>query len=102
MSKGVSVFIEYHIKKADIYLYEDKMKNVLPLLADFGAKEVKWFLASKQKNTYIEQFVLPTESHYYALKKLRTSKDHSIFGELNKFIDGGTRSISFWVFKKCS
>jgi DNA-binding GntR family transcriptional regulator len=102
MNNGVSVHIEYHVKSTDVYRYESLMESVLDLLTEFGARRIQWFVSSRANNVYVERFELPTESHYYALKRLRISNEHGTFNELHQCLDGGIRNISFWALKKCS
>ncbi|MFC4319879.1 hypothetical protein [Litchfieldia salsa] len=102
MINNVSVHIEYKVKSTDTYRYEMIMENVLDLLTEFGAKKVQWFVSSRENNVYIEKFELPTESHYYALKRLRVSNERITFSELNQCLEGGIQNISFWALKKCS
>jgi hypothetical protein len=105
MSLGVSIYVEYNIKKSDILQYESVMeKEVIPILTEFGAKGVRWFLSSKQVegNIYVEEFYLPTVSHFYALKKLRTCLNHTVFGCFDHFVCGGIHSISYLALKRCS
>ncbi|WP_078549854.1 hypothetical protein [Litchfieldia alkalitelluris] len=102
MNKGVSVYIEYSVKQADLLPYESTMKDVLDHLANYGAKNIQWFVSSKENHIYVEQFELPTVAHFYALKKLRTEGQHPLFKELRKYCDLEIRDISFWALKNCS
>ncbi|MFZ3590967.1 hypothetical protein ACOI1C_17345 [Bacillus sp. DJP31] len=97
MSKPVRIYIEYNVKPLFIKQYEHQMKKVLNQLPTFGADQIKWFKNDKQ--TYFESFSLPTISHFIALRKLRNIKDHSIFGSLDQFIEGGTQNIQINAIK---
>ncbi len=102
MSNSVSVYIEYYVKKSVVYQYEKQMENVLDLLTELGAANLQWYVSPKADNLYVEQFHLPTEAYFHALKKLRVSNENHIIKELNQYIEGGVESITFLACKKCS
>ena len=100
MSREIQIFIEYNIKSSVHYEYEKLMQNVIPMLSEFGAEKIEWYLASKQR--YIEIFRVPTEAHFYALKKLRTSKHHTIFKNFDELVEGGSETIKYWALRNVS
>ncbi len=102
MSNSFQVFIEYEVKKTFNHQYEQLMKNVISLLSEFGAERIEWYSSIHQTNKYIEVFQVPTEAHFYALKKIRTSKSHEIFTHFENFVEGGGASIQYWALKKSS
>lgn len=102
MSNSFQVFIEYEIKKTFNHQYEQLMQNVISLLSEFGAEKIEWYSFDNQTNKYIEVFQVPTEAHFYALKKIRTSKHHAIFTHFENLVEGGGASIQYWALKKSS
>ncbi|WP_078381755.1 hypothetical protein [Sutcliffiella halmapala] len=89
ITKRLHIFIEYPIKDNVIQKYEQTMKHVLNIMKEIGAKEIKWTKTSYKKGItyYTESFFLPSESHYFALKKLRSSSRHQVFQELSECMD---------------
>lgn len=102
MSKGLQIFIEYPIRKNAIKQYEETMKNVLCLLPEFGAVHIQWYLSTIKSNHYVETFYVPTESHFFALKRLRKEKQHNVFGVFEQFVEGGMNEIQYLALKKSS
>jgi hypothetical protein len=102
MSNGFQVFIEYKVKKTFNHQYEQLMQNVISLLSEFGAERIEWYSFGHQSNKYIEVFLVPTEAHFYALKKIRTSKHHDIFTHFENYVEGGGKSIQYLALKKSS
>jgi hypothetical protein len=97
LAKPIRIFIEYNIKSSYTKEYEDEMKKVLGGLPAFGANHINWYCNEKQ--TYIESFSLPTISHFVALRKIRSKREHSIFGVLDQFIEGGMDNIQIHAVK---
>lgn len=102
MSNGVKIFLEYRVKKGYDQLYYDAMADITYQLAVYEAEQIEWFLISPSSNRYRETFYVPTESHYYALKKLRKTKYHNIFGFLDDMIEGGVNGIQWIGLSKIS
>lgn len=77
--------------------YEETMQQVFKVMSDMGANEFKWSRAGEEKGSayYRESFLLPTESHYFAMKALRCSESNHIFHELSQFIDNEAGSIQY-------
>lgn len=99
MAREIQIFIEYKVRTEKTEQYEKVMNHILSLLPEFGANQIQWFLSTNHSNHYIEMFRVPTEAHYFALKKLRTMKNHQTFGLLDHFVDGGVNSIQYWALK---
>lgn len=97
MSKPIRIFIEYNVKASLIQQYEEQMKKVLNRLPTFGADQVIWYKSKDQ--TYIESFLLPTVSHFIALRKIRSSEGNTTFGILSEFIEGGPKNIQIHAIK---
>ncbi|MFD1739693.1 hypothetical protein ACFSCX_24725 [Bacillus salitolerans] len=95
---SVRIFIEYKVKSSHVHQYEQQMKNVLSFLPTFGADQINWF-HEERDSKYIESFLLPTISHYVALKKIRAKTCHTIFGILDQFIEGGIQNIQIHAVK---
>lgn len=89
--------IHYEVKEKFYQQYKDTIQHILSNLPSFEAVEIK---LNESQNKVIETFLLPTESHYYALKKLRKSKNHSLFGCLDPFIKGGLHKIDCYGLKR--
>ncbi|RXJ00397.1 hypothetical protein DS745_12775 [Anaerobacillus alkaliphilus] len=96
---SLQIFIEYKVKEAEIEKYEGLMKEVLKKLTEFSAEKIEWFVATDQPFLYVEMFQVPTLAHYQALKKLRKSTDHTVFGQLDQFIEGGLEKLNCWAFQ---
>ncbi|MDX8367266.1 hypothetical protein [Cytobacillus sp. IB215665] len=94
MEVSLKMFVEYPINDLHIYQYEQVMEDVLFFLTEFEAAKIEWYRTS---SGYIESFYLPTRSHYFALRKVRKQKNHSIFGQFEKFVDGGLKNIHSWA-----
>ncbi|MCA1032638.1 hypothetical protein LCL95_16630 [Bacillus timonensis] len=102
MSNGVQVYMEYPIKGAFLHQYEATMENVHQCMRELGVEKIEWYASPHYHNRYIEVFYVPTESHFFALKKLRTYPRQELFGKLMECIDGGPSSIHYIALKKCS
>jgi hypothetical protein len=88
--------LHYEVNENFYQQYKEAIPHIISNLHAFEAHEIQ---LNESKNKVIETFLLPTESHYYALKKLRKSKSHSLFGSLDPFIKGGLQQIGFYGFK---
>lgn len=97
MNSEIKMVVHYEINEKMHRQYEEVINYILSQLSTFEAKQIQ---ISESQNKVIETFLLPTESHYYALKKLRKSKSHSVFGSLDPFIKGGLEQINFYGLKR--
>jgi hypothetical protein len=97
MNSKIQMIIQYEINESFVQQYKDAMKKVMKNLPSFEANHIQ---LSSANNLVTETFLLPTESHYFALKKLRTSKNHSLFGCLDPFIKGGVKQMGCYAFKR--
>jgi hypothetical protein len=96
MNNQIQMVIHYEVNENSYPQYKEAIHRIVSNLHTFEAHE---FQLSESQNKVIETFVLPTESHYYALKKLRKSKSHSLFGCLDPFIKGGLQQIGCYGLK---
>ncbi|MCG1023167.1 hypothetical protein [Sutcliffiella horikoshii] len=89
ITKQLHIFIQYPIKETVTKQYEATMEQVLKVMHGIGANEFQWSKASEEKGAayYRESFLLPTESHYFAMKALRCSPENHVFHELSQYID---------------
>ncbi|MBM7619595.1 NifB/MoaA-like Fe-S oxidoreductase [Bacillus tianshenii] len=98
VTKPLQIFIEYPIKDTVIQKYEDTMKNVIGIMKDLGAEEIRWTKISQQDRGhtyYTETFLLPTESHYFAMKELRAKARDGVFHDLSQCMDPGSGAIHY-------
>jgi hypothetical protein len=95
----LQIFIEYTVKATDVDKYEELMKEIIDKLPEYSAEKIQWFRATDQPFLYVEMFQVPNAAHYQALKKLRKSLDHSTFGQLDHFIEGGLEKLNCWAFQ---
>lgn len=91
------MIIQYEIKEHSYKQYKEAIGHIISKLPTFEADEIH---LNESQNKVVETFLLPTESHYYALKKLRKSKSHSLFGCLDPFIKGGLQQIGCYGLKR--
>jgi hypothetical protein len=100
MSTGaLQIILEYKVKETEIEKYEALMGQILEKLPDYSAKNIQWFVSTDQPFLYVEMFQVPNVAHYQALKKMRTSKEHLTFGQLDQYIDGGLEKLNCWAFQ---
>ncbi|WP_102347641.1 hypothetical protein [Bacillus sp. Marseille-P3661] len=100
MSKKLKVVVEYSVKSESVDQYEHLMKSIIHILPNYGFKKIEWFSCSDDNHRYVEIYEVPSESHYYALKKLRNNMhSNSMFSSLKIFLNG---KINYWVIKKAS
>ncbi|WP_017728958.1 MFS transporter [Halalkalibacterium ligniniphilum] len=100
MPQPLQIFMEYKIEEQKIDEYEREMERILATLQEFGASNIQWFVAADQPHLYVEMFEVPTASHYHAIKKLRQSEEHRVFGSITPMIKGGAKQIHCWAFEK--
>lgn len=98
-SSTLQIFIEYKVKESKLNKYELIMKEVVKKLPEFSAEKIEWFVATDQPFLYVEMFQVPTLAHYQALKKLRKTVDHPLFGQLDDLIEGGLEKLNCWAFQ---
>lgn len=97
MNSQIQMVIHYEVNETSKLQFKEAIHHILSNLPSFEANHIQ---INESENKVVETFLLPTESHYYALKKLRKTKDHSIFGSLDPFIKGGLQQIGFYGIKK--
>lgn len=95
----IQMIIQYEVKQNLLEQYRETMDGISAMLQDFEA-DMFSCSQSEQRNMFIESFYVPTESHYHALKKLRQSRTHSVFGRLEDFVPGGLERIGFMAIKQ--
>ncbi|HYK74921.1 MAG TPA: hypothetical protein VEV44_17645 [Pseudoneobacillus sp.] len=96
MKSEIQMVIEYEIVESSYQQYKEVIYHILSKLPSFEAEQIQ---INETNHKVIETFFLPTESHYYALKKLRKSKSHALFGGLDPYIKGGLQQIGFYGIK---
>lgn len=95
----IQMIIQYEIKQSLLGQYQEALNKISAMLPDFEAKRFSCS-QSDQQNMFTETFFVPTEAHYYALKKLRLSRSHSVFGILDDFVPGGLKELGFIAIKQ--
>lgn len=96
---SLQIFIEYKVKETKVKQYEKAIQEVLKKLPEYSAEKIEWFVATDQPHLYVEMFQVPNIAHYQALKKMRKSQDHPVFGQLDEFIEGGLEKLNCWAFQ---
>lgn len=98
MKHKLQIFIEYKIKSDFVEQYEAFMQNLIVTLPEFGVNKIEWYSSSENDFHYIEMYEVPSESYYFALKRLRDNiHPNSMFSSFKTFLTGHTH---YWVFKK--
>ncbi len=92
----IQMIIQYEIKQNLLGQYLEAIKRISAMLPEFEAK----MFSCSLKNVFIESFFVPTEAHYHAIKKMRLSRGHSVFGILDQYIPGGLDRIGFLAIKQ--
>ncbi|MBT2688831.1 hypothetical protein J7I93_11615 [Bacillus sp. ISL-47] len=100
MIQSVQMIVQYEVKNSSFSQYQEVMSNVIDMLPAYDAAEINISHYDEDSYMIIESFIVPTESHYFALKKLRKSKKHNVFGSLDPFISGGLAKMDCWALKK--
>jgi hypothetical protein len=98
-TSALQIFIEYKVIETEVEKYEAVMKEILAKLPEYSAEKIEWFVATDQPFLYVEMFQVPTLAYYQALKKLRKSTEHPVFGQLDHYIEGGLENLNCWAFK---
>jgi hypothetical protein len=96
VNSQIKMVIHYEVHENFSHQYRNAIRHILSQLPTFEANQIK---LSESQNQIIETFLLPTESHYFALKKLRKSKNHFLFGRLDPFIKGGLDKLECYGIK---
>jgi hypothetical protein len=102
MKHEVQMILQYEVNPADLNLFKSSIEKIAALLPMYEAVDISFVCSGgEQESSFItETCSLPTEAHYFALKKLRSSSRHAAFGCLDSFIPGGLEGIQFWALKK--
>ncbi|WP_064093944.1 hypothetical protein [Rossellomorea aquimaris] len=93
MKNSLQIYLEYEIKQNLQPQYKQIMNTIVNTLPQYDASNIQWEKSEISPNRYMETFAVPTESHYHALKRLRTSRRHLLFGLLDECICGGLKEI---------
>ncbi|PWW25430.1 hypothetical protein DFO73_11328 [Cytobacillus oceanisediminis] len=100
MKQNVQMIVQYEVKNTSFSQYQEVISKVIDMLPSYDAAEINISHYAADSYKIIESFIVPTESHYFALKKLRKSKKHNVFGSLDPFISGGLAKMDCWALKK--
>ena len=95
----IQMIIHYEVKQSLLGQYREAIDKISAMLPDFEA-DMFSCSPSEQQNMFIESFYVPTEAHYHALKKMRLSRAHSVFGRLDNIVPGGLEGIAFMAIKQ--
>ncbi|MGA9225129.1 MAG: hypothetical protein WB217_02175 [Mesobacillus sp.] len=95
----IQMIIQYEVKQSLLGQYREAIDKISDMLPEFEA-DMFSYSQSDQRNMFIESFYVPTEAHYHAMKKLRLSRSHSVFGRLEDFVPGGLERIGFMAIKQ--
>lgn len=95
----IQMIIQYEVKQSLLDQYREAIEKISAMLPEFEA-DMFSCSQSEQRNIFIESFFVPTEAHYHAMKKLRLSRSHSVFGRLEDFVPGGLERIGFMAIKQ--
>lgn len=95
----IQMIIQYEVKQNLLGQYQEAIKRISAMLPDFEA-DMFSYSHYDDRNLFIESFFVPTEAHYHALKKMRLSRTHSVFGSLEDFVPGGLERIGFMAIKQ--
>ncbi|MDZ5474558.1 hypothetical protein SM124_23050 [Bacillus sp. 31A1R] len=99
MKQNVQMILRYEIKTPFLEQYQEVMKEITKMLPTFEANGFQLNQSNHNPNQVIEKINLPTVAHYYALKKLRKSNKHNVFGILDQMISGGLSEMECWALK---
>lgn len=95
----IQMIIQYEVKQSLLGQYREAIEKISAMLPEFEA-DMFFYSQSEQRNLFIESFYVPTEAHYHAMKKLRLSRSHSVFGRLEDFVPGGLERVGFMAIKQ--
>ncbi|RLQ92375.1 hypothetical protein [Falsibacillus albus] len=93
MGKSIQMCIRYEVKAYLLPQYHETIKEVAANLSHFDAGHILLHRSNHDPCSVLEMFQVPSEAHFFALKKLRTSREHAIFGSLDSMIDGGVEKM---------
>ncbi|MGF2615086.1 hypothetical protein FZC84_00070 [Rossellomorea vietnamensis] len=102
MNHSLQMYIQYEIKESYIEQYQQIMKDIFSTLSLYEAGDIQLMSSPGSPSCFTEVITLPTESHYHALKRLRTSDEHPLFGMLDGCISGGLKQMVCFGLKKSS
>jgi len=97
MEQKLVMMLQYEVCEKFLVPYHETISHIFSSLSYYDVMEYELFHYDGQ--TFVEKLVIPTESHFLSLKKLRTSKDHNIFGKLDPFIKGGVENMQVFAIK---
>ncbi|GLB59858.1 hypothetical protein [Cytobacillus sp. NCCP-133] len=100
MKQNVQMIVQYEVKGCSLSQYQAVMDKIIEMLPSYDAADIKVSQYAAGSYKIIESFNVPTESHYFALKKLRKSAKHNVFGSLDPIISGGLAKMDCWALKK--
>jgi hypothetical protein len=95
----IQMIVQYEVKQNLLSQYQDSIEKISTMLADFEADTFSC-IQSEERNFFVESFFVPTEAHYHALKKMRQSRNHSVFGILEEYVPGGLERMGFMAIKQ--
>ncbi len=99
MKNSFQMYIEYEIKQEVYDQYVALMSKVIETLPQYDANKIQWSSSQDKENYFIESFILPTESHFHVMKRLRKTRSHLLFGLLDDCICGGVKEIKCFGLK---
>jgi hypothetical protein len=97
MEQKLVMMLQYEVCENFFATYHKTISHIFSSLSYYDVLEYELF--HYEGETYVEKLIVPTESHYLSLKKLRTSKDHEIFGQLDPLIKGGVENMRIFAIK---
>ncbi|RSD24047.1 hypothetical protein [Mesobacillus subterraneus] len=95
----IQMIVQYEVKQNLLGQYQEAIEKISAMLPEFEA-DMFSCSESDQRNLFVESFYVPTEAHYHALKKIRLSRSHSVFGRLEDFVPGGLDCVGFMAIKQ--
>ena len=95
----IQMIVQYEVKQNLLSQYQETIDKISNMLPDYEA-DMFSCSQSDERNFFVESFYVPTEAHYHALKKMRLSRDHSVFGTLEDFVPGGLERMGFLAIKQ--
>jgi hypothetical protein len=95
----IQMIVQYEVKQNLLSQYQETIDKISTMLPDFEA-DMFSCSQSDERNIFVESFYVPTEAHYHALKKMRLSRNHSVFGILEDFVPGGLERMGFLAIKQ--
>ncbi|MDQ0215977.1 hypothetical protein J2S13_002399 [Oikeobacillus pervagus] len=99
MNNSLQMMIQYKIKACAKREYELVVHSMMKELQKFGVENIKFQKDTLFNDEYWEFFKIPTVSHFHALKKIRMSKKHPIFGRLHELLDDEQGAIQCYAIR---